>query len=241
MSGTWVGLGCGIYGSECSDDHPLIQAGTEEDVNPNGEIIYSFFYQIWPDKNNPFPPLTDGSNLSLKVGDEVAATVFWMPQTTAGQNSICTLPNQPDNTVHVGNTAQLGVCNFTENKCVNIYIPCFTDQNSGAVITSVPEPDTAEWVHEAPTDKYQNPQAIPVFDQINFNNACWAPTTTYAIQGIGNSAELVGSVACQIITAGSIQRQIQMLYDFPGTSYYQMATPSGIGATGSDFYINYNQ
>jgi hypothetical protein len=208
MSGTWVGLGCGqLYGASCDNSHPLIQTGTKEEVNPiNGQVTYAFWYEIWPDNYYTFDNSWDGKPMDIQAGDEVAADVFWMPQ---------------------DNIAQLGVCNFTRNTCVNTYISNFIAYNTdGANVNSVAEPDTAEWVHEAPFWGWYGIGIIPTFSQINFTNACWAPTITY----INTGTELIGSVNCQPITAGASQLPLQY-------NQLQMSTPSPIGPTGSDFYI----
>jgi hypothetical protein len=209
VSGTWVGLGGGYYVNAANDSHPLIQSGTEEDVTTSGDISYSFWYEVWPDQNYSFPVFQQGNpNIIINVGDEVGADVFWMPQS---------------------NTAQLAVCDFTQSTCANIYISSFHSCNySGQNVVGVGEPgNTTEWIHEPPM--YNGTyQAMPAFSQINFSNSCWGATTTYAIQG----DELVGSVNCQPISAGSYQLPIQTIYNG-----CPISTLSPIGATGSDFYI----
>jgi hypothetical protein len=192
MSGTWVGLGCGAYNvNACNANFPLIQAGVQENVNAiSGIVTNYFFYEVWPAD----PVYIPATTLSMLPNDQVAVTVFWMPDSGG---------------------AQMGLCNFTQNnKCINFYV------------YNVPEPgNTVEWIHEAPTAG-GNVQAIPAFTQINFNNACWAPTTTYSIQ----NGSLVGSVSCQGISTGVNQMPLQMY-----TNGY--ATPTAIGSTGADFSI----
>lgn len=198
LSGTWVGLGGGIYVDDVSAAHPLIQAGTEEIVDSiSGAATYYFFHEVWPEPPKLF------TNIPIAPGDEVAADVFWMPKY---------------------NAAQLAVCNFTQNVCLNFYNTNVQDQYGDVLASSVGEPgNTTEWIHEPASNS-----SMPAFSQINFNNACWASTTTYDFPVTGD--QLTGSVTCLPMTEGPSLLPLQSVANI-------YATPSTIGSTGSDFYI----
>jgi hypothetical protein len=94
-SSIWAGLGGGPGSNYNNGAHPLIQAGTDQNVI-NGQPQYSFWYQILPAPAHPF------SMMSVHPGDDVAGGGFWVPGS---------------------NTAVVGVCNWNTNECVNINVP----------------------------------------------------------------------------------------------------------------------
>jgi hypothetical protein len=234
-SSIWVGLG-GVDSpySNFSSAHPLIQAGTEQDVGVNGSKTctssglpnnpcYYFWYEVYPQMTEQPIAITQ---MPISVGDNVAAVIFWVPGS---------------------NTAVLGVCNWNTNLCINFNVP------------GVGEPsNTTEWVIEAPsnfntaTNTVTQKPLAKFSPYVNFYNGCWSATTTFSVSSKTNTTYPVnatngangvtGSIgACQSLAADPSLTSIIMQPSYPP---YVLTNPAATGVTaiqsnGSDFYIDY--
>jgi hypothetical protein len=97
---TWIGLGGSAMGrglhSNMSRDHPLIQAGTHQQVNQDGSIEPPYFwFQIVPETAAFKIPIP------ISPGQKAMAVINWIPGS---------------------HTAGVGVCNLTTAKCANLNI-----------------------------------------------------------------------------------------------------------------------
>jgi hypothetical protein len=69
-SATWVGIGGGCLNDTCTaGDETLVQAGTEQDVNPNGSTVYYAWYEVIPAPELEISlPVRPGNLVSVFIG-----------------------------------------------------------------------------------------------------------------------------------------------------------------------------
>jgi hypothetical protein len=227
-SSVWIGLGGTNWNNSNytrTTAHPLIQAGTEQDVLSNGRTHYYFWCQVVPQQPTEMKfitPTTGNPAIPIKPGDEVAAVVLWARST---------------------HSAVLGVCNWTTNTCINFNV------------LGVSEPsNTTEWIVEAPSiDNIIQPLAN-FKPHVDFLNGCWAATTALsagrpsksdiatALEPSTND-EMPGPIICKnIVAGGSSLTRLYMQPSYPG---YVLTNPTvadttAIKRNGSDFFVIYN-
>jgi hypothetical protein len=225
-SAAWVGLGGTNWNNSNYNRtiaHPLIQAGTEQDILSNGNASYYFWCQIVPQQPTEMKfitPTTGTPAIPIKPGDEVAAAVFWAPGT---------------------NSAVLGVCNWTTNTCISFNV------------LNVNEPsNTTEWIVEAPSiDNVIQPLA-DFKPHVDFFNGCWVATIPRSTASTSESdivtatsanEEMLGSITCKSIVAGG--SSLTRLYMQPSHLGYMLtnkiiADATAIKSNGSDFQVIYS-
>jgi len=211
----WSGLGGGFNRSNYDDyAHPLIQAGTEQDIF-NGYTDYYFWYQIYPVQT--YQIKISSSLMPVSPGDNVAGGAFWVPGS---------------------NTAVVGVCNWNTNKCVNFNVPNVGEpSNTTEWIVEA----TQEWGINQPLPNFS---PIYFYNATWAETTTYSTTSQSGITGpiTGQAAPAItGSVTTQAITAGPSLSQIWMYLPTPYSSIAPtIAYPSGISTSiygGSDFYV----
>jgi len=211
----WVGLG-GVTGGysnvEPSAAHPLIQAGTGHDIEPNGSPSYYFWYEIWPGEK--LEQKIDASTLPVKPGDEVAAVITYLPSAQEGG---------------------MGVCNFSTNQCIN-FIATNTGEPSNTAEWIVEAPLNSNQA----TVPLANFGSVSFFNgcwayttSFSVQSAPLNNQNSYPVNG---SSGLTGSITgtCQTIKNGPNLNVFEMLY-----SGALIAVPGSLGSNGSDFQVNY--
>ncbi|HYZ53254.1 MAG TPA: G1 family glutamic endopeptidase [Streptosporangiaceae bacterium] len=97
-SSSWVGIGGGCVDAGCSVTDPtLIQAGTEQDVGPNGVASYSAWWEIVPVPSTTISSFTvhPGDQMSVSVSEIVPGSELWtilVKDVTSGQTFSQTVP-----------------------------------------------------------------------------------------------------------------------------------------------------
>jgi len=98
FSSSWIGIGGGCVDANCTiTDATLIQTGTEQDVDANGQASYSAWYELIP-----APAISIGS-MTIHAGDRMKASIaevipntnIWtieLMDLTAGQSFSTTVP-----------------------------------------------------------------------------------------------------------------------------------------------------
>jgi len=223
MSYIWVGLG----GIGDASTHPLIQAGTEQNITASGSVNYNAWWELYTGADGGANVIDSKTLFPVKPGDQVGAVIDWVPGSNGATGS-----------------AGVGVCNWNTNTCFNIS-------------TSSNEPgNTAEWILEAP-EVAGTAAPLPNFSTIQFFNGCWAYATTFSTNhkpngtvnryplhagyspAQGGSSGVTGSITgtCQTINQGP-QWGRYVLTNVPIMPGVNI-TPSTLGSNGSDFQINY--
>lgn len=96
FSSTWVGIGGGCVDAGCAvTDGTLIQAGTEQDVDPSGKASYSAWWELIPAPSVTITtmPIKAGDHMHLDIGS--AAPGLWsmtMKDVTTGNSFSQTVP-----------------------------------------------------------------------------------------------------------------------------------------------------
>ena len=218
-SSTWTGIGGGA-GANLSD--PLIQAGTQQDINPlDGSPPYYFWYEIvggpteTKDSNgNPSEVMLQSGNcgdcLTANPGDSAGSVAIWTP-------------TQPGSSLGV---VQLGVCDFTAGGCVSFYIGGGQDPDNRPY---TPQPgDSTEWIVEAPAGLGYSYLPLADFNQVPFTAAVW--TDNYV--GPGSQSFTIND--------GVLPTPIWLLQTIFGSNQY-LAVPSSLGGDGASFTDHYQQ
>ena len=156
-SSAWSGIG-----GNPANQVPLIQSGTEHDITSGSVASYSFWYEVYGGTSDTGGAIyIDNQTLNISPGDDVANATFW-----DGSDQ-----NNP--------YAEMGVCNFTINTCMNFDVP-HTDAPGNSV----------ESIGEAPSLGLQ-PLPLADFGAISFYNACWVQNF---VRGGNNTCSAVGSI-----------------------------------------------
>lgn len=139
-SSVWPGIGGGFG----ANGGPLIQSGSEQELNAGGGASYYFWYEIVGGPTDTTSEVQI-SPPAAHAGDEVGAVTQWVADANTGTGTVST-----------------GVCNFTNGGCVHFNIP------------GTPAPgNTVEWIVEAPSS-FNGPLPIADFTTVFLRNACWA-------------------------------------------------------------------
>jgi hypothetical protein len=184
-SSTWAGIGGGFN----AGGGALIQAGTAQSISNTGVTSYYAWYEIVGGTGDTHHEVRI-NNLPIHPGDYVGGVALWTAATGA----------------------QMGVCDFTTNVCVNFTVP-----------SSAPG-TTAEWIVEAPSAGGTLPLAN--FHSVTFSNSCW-------------SATYVPGGPCNTIRAGGAQAITLQQYAF--NTWQNVAIPRPLTANGLGFVDDYYQ
>ncbi|MDR2991960.1 MAG: hypothetical protein LBU72_08595 [Burkholderiaceae bacterium] len=216
----WSGLGGGIN-TTTDYNQPLIQAGTDQEIHPDGTSTAYFWWEVVPESSTSVGTEKPILSIPVKPGDEAAGGAFWVPGSKA---------------------AVLGVCNFTINECVNINVTGVNKpSNTTEWIVEAPA---------YPTSFNNGYAPLPQFSPVNFINGCWSATTTFSTTSIPNKVVttdasqngITGSNGiCESITAGYSLTALYMYYNNQSPSGVLTAYPSTIYDNFSNFYIYYQQ
>jgi hypothetical protein len=219
----WIGLGGSAMGrglhSNMSQDHPLIQAGTHQQVNKDGSVEAPYFwFQIIPETAAFKIPIAIGP------GQKAMVMINWIP----GNDST--------------GTAGVGVCNLTTAKCANLNITGVAEpSNVTEWIVEAPTFKTNTGATSSALAAFS--------PAINFTNGCWAPTngilspvgnstlSTVRDRNQFNMYPYTGmmvksaSPACHAIDSGINLTRVDMITKINRVDYYN-ARPFSVNDTG---------
>jgi hypothetical protein len=214
----WSGLGGGYNRTDSNDyAHPLIQAGTEQDIS-NGTTDYYFWYEIFPVQQ--YQVRVTWSTMAISPGDDVAAGVFWVPGS---------------------NTAVLGMCDWNTNRCVNFNVPNIGEPSNTTewVVEATQEYGVAQ--------PLPNFSPIHFYNATWATTTTYSTTSESGIPGpiTGQAAPAItGSVTTQPMAVGPSLTELDMYLPSPYSSTSPIiARPGPITSSqygGSDFYVYHN-
>ena len=219
-SAVWVGLGGGITnagGSNFSSAHPLIQAGTEQDVKSNGSTQYYFWWEVYPMSPNYVGVSQKINQLSVKPGDEVGAVIDWVP----GSNS-----------------AGLGVCDWNTNTCVSLDYASGEPSNTTEWIVEAPGTPTLPLANFGTVNFFNGCWAPTTTFSINHGT----PTNPNVYPLSSGNPKVTGSITgtCHPINEGPSLTPLGITTEYAGTAI-GLAIPGALGSNGSDFQVTYKQ